>query len=168
MSSYVDFWLKNKDGAVTHILSYSRNNHIYKAIYEAGMTGIRTLRSGGDSHFDFDIYAQPFSRKDSQTVREAIGADILLYKDYIKDYEKRIEFIKSVSDVSLDEKIKKYDQELEAIAETKDEIEDMERALNLLVTLEIIRETIGYSFPYEQRDLVDGVIYVGIDSVMES
>ena len=39
MSSYVTFWVKNKDGAVTRLCDFSRSTAIYQAARSIGLVG---------------------------------------------------------------------------------------------------------------------------------
>lgn len=47
MSSYVSFWVKNKDGAVTRLCDFSRSSFIYQVAQDIGINGKSVSSSWG-------------------------------------------------------------------------------------------------------------------------
>lgn len=139
MSSYINIYIKdNKTKRFTRLFSMSRSSAFYGAFE------------------DYNLWEKciPFSDK-LMLVKNNIEKKIEKYKNFIKEDEDKINFI-SQTNASLEEKLEKRDDCLDSIDGMKEEINDLEFALNLIQTLIIIVND-NYTAP-------DDTIYIGIEN----
>lgn len=140
MSCYINVYIKDsKTKRFTRLFSMSRSSSFYGAFK------------------DYTLWEKclPFSDKELILVKNSVEKEIEKYKNFIKEDEDKINFI-SQTNASLEEKLENRADCLDSIEGTREEISDLELALNLIQTLIIIVNN-NYTAP-------DDTIYIGVEN----
>ena len=163
MSSYVSFWVKNKDGAFTRLCDFSRSSEIYQACYNNGVKG-KVVKNEKDPYWP-TTYAEPYTKEKADAVIKTIEEKIKSHKKYIENYNKKIELIKDMKDTSIEDRLDYINDYENSIKEIEEDLDCTETEYNYLNFIEIIRDTIApYKATKEERDTV---IWAGIDCSIE-
>lgn len=163
MSSYVSFWVKNKEGAFTKLCDFSRSSEIYQACYENRVEG-KAVKKNDNDYFP-DTYAVPYTQEKAEDVVKTIEQKIKNYKKYIENYNKKIELIKDMKDTSVEDRLEYINDYENSIRETEEDLACLDAACNYLNFIEIIRDTVAsYKATKEERD---EIIWAGIDCSIE-
>lgn len=157
MSSYVSFWVRNKKGQYTPLFDFSRSNSIYQACYELGICG-KTVKRDENDYFG-DCYALPFTKQNSNEVRGWLEEEIQRGKKSIENYEELVKQMWQANN-SLEEKMEYINDYNQIIEELKEDLEQNQWGLNVVIAVEWIREANSYDNAAE-------VIYAGIDCRIE-
>lgn len=153
MSSYVSFWVKNQKGQITPLFDFSRSNTIYRAMWDCGIRGGKDYR------------AEPFTLDMAKEVRERLDSQLHTYTNYIRDYKDKIEMVKDFKNTTLEERLAVIEDCQNAIAEYKEELNQINFAIDILILIEEIRETnCDLNTTREEKN---NVIWAGIDCHMK-
>lgn len=163
MSSYVEFWVRNKKGAVVRIDSYSRSNKIYQAIDEVGIE-CEYEDAPEKSLWERRRYAVPFTESRIHDVMTELNSEIEKTKNIIKDYKDKIELVKSIANSPLEEKMSYINDYLTSIEDWEQELTELEYAKNFVFFLSGIKSANSYGLTDEEKDKV---LWVGIDCNMK-
>lgn len=163
MSSYVSFWVKNKDGAITRLCDFSRSSFIYQAIKDVGPVGTYekpTPASGWDCY----CWAEPYTRANANEVLVLLNEKIKSWKDNIEKIKGKINLVRNMANTPVNEKLEAIDEYTESIDEYKLDLEQLEAATTQIGFLEIIRDTVSYGMSEEEKD---NCLWAGIDCNMK-
>lgn len=163
MSSYVSFWVKNKDGAVTRLCDFSRSSFIYQAARDVGIEGEYDEQTGKDI-WDRDKWAESYTIKKSDELLTQINKKINSWKDSIKKIKEKIDMVKNMANTPLTEKLDVIDEYIMSIDEYKLDLEQLEAAAVQINFLEIIRDTVSYGMSEEEKN---NCLWAGIDCNMK-
>lgn len=163
MSSYVSFWVKNKDGAVTRLCDFSRSTVIYQAARNIGLVGIYEKPTPA-SAYDCYCWAEPYTIKKSDELLAQIKEKIQSWKNSIEKIKEKINIIKNIANTPLNEKLEAIDEYTASIDEYKLDLEQFEAAATQIDFLEIIRDTVSYGMSEEEKD---NCLWAGIDCSMK-
>ena len=152
MSSYISFWVKNKDGAVTRLCDFSRSSFIYQVAREVGIEG-KYDEQTDKNIWDRNKWAEPYTKADSNEILTRLNEKIKSWKNSIEKIKEKINIVKNMANTPLNEK-------LEAIDEYELELEQLEAAVTQIDLLEIIRETVSYGMSEEEKN---NCLWAGID-----
>ena len=161
MSSYVSFWVKNKNGAVTSLCDFSRSSAIYQACNDAG---INCEKVPNEKDFFPDRYAIPYTEEMANEVLRLLKKEIDNNKKYIEQYERKINLVKDMKNTTVEERVAYIDVYDNSIIEAEADLEEIEAAYNYINFLEIIRDNVSYGYP---KDKLNEILWVGIDCVMK-
>lgn len=160
MSSYVNFWVKNKNGAVTNLCDFCRSSAIYQACYNSG---IDCEKVPNEKDFFPDRYAIPYTEEMANEVLGHLREEIDNNKKYIEQCERKINLVKDMKNTAVEERINYIDTYDNSIIEANAYLEEVEAAYNYINFLEIIRENVSYGYP---KDKLNEILWVGIDCIM--
>ena len=163
MSSYVSFWVKNKDGAVTRLCDFSRSTAIYQAARSIGLVGTYEKPTPA-SCWDCPCWAEPYTIKKSDELLAQINEKIKSWKDSIEKIKEKINIIKDIANTPLNEKLEAIDEYTASIDEYKLDLEQLEAAAAQVNFLEIIRDTVSYGMSEEEKN---NCLWAGIDCNMK-
>ena len=163
MSSYVSFWVKNKDGAVTRLCDFSRSSFIYQAAREVGIEG-KYDEQTDKNIWDRDKWAEPYTIKKSDELLTQINKKINSWKDSIKKIKEKIDMVKNMANTPLTDKLDVIDEYIVSIDEYKLDLEQLEAAAAQINFLEIIRDTVSYGMSEEEKN---NCLWAGIDCNMK-
>ena len=163
MSSYVSFWVKNKDGAVTRLCDFSRSSFIYQAARETGIEGQYDEQTDKNI-WDRNKWAEPYTKADSNEILARLNEKIKSWKDSIKKIKEKIDMVKNMANTPLTEKLDVIDEYIVSIDEYKLDLEQLEAAATQINFLEIIRDTVSYGISEEEKD---NCLWAGIDCNMK-
>lgn len=163
MSSYVSFWVKNKDGAVTRLCDFSRSSFIYQAAREAGIEG-KYDEQTDKNIWDRDKWAEPYTKANADEILTHLNKKIKSWKDSIKKIKEKIDMVKNMANTPLTEKLDVIDEYIVSIDEYKLDLEQLEAAATQINFLEIIRDTVSYGMSEEEKD---NCLWAGIDCNMK-
>ena len=163
MSSYVSFWVKNKDGAVTRLCDFSRSSFIYQAAREAGIEG-KYDEQTDKNIWDRDKWAEPYTKANADEIFTRLNEKIKSWKDSIEKIKEKIDMIKNMANTPLTEKLDVIDEYIMSIDEYKLDLEQLEAAAAQINFLEIIRDTVSYGMSEEEKD---NCLWAGIDCSMK-
>lgn len=163
MSSYVSFWVKNKDGAVTRLCDFSRSSFIYQAAREIGIEG-KYDEQTDKNIWDRDKWAEPYTKANADEILTRLNEKIKSWKDSIEKIKEKINIIKDMENTPLNEKLDFIDEYIISIDEYKLDLEQLEAAATQINFLEIIRDTISYGMSEEEKD---NCLWAGIDCNMK-
>lgn len=163
MSSYVSFWVKNKDGAVTRLCDFSRSSFIYQAARDVGIEGVYDKQTD-KSILDRDKWAEPYTRANANEVLAHLNEKIKSWKDSIEKIKEKINIVKNMANTSLNEKLEAIDEYTESIDEYKLDLEQLEAAATQIGFLEIVRDTVSYGMSEKEKD---NCLWAGIDCAMK-
>ena len=163
MSSYVSFWVKNKDGAVTRLCDFSRSTAIYQAARSIGLVGTYEKPTPA-SAWDCSCWAEPYTIKKSDELLAQINEKIKSWKDSIEKIKEKINIVKNMANTPLNEKLEAIDEYTRSIDDYKLDLEQLEAAATQIDFLEIIRDTVSYGMSEEEKD---NCFWAGIDCNMK-
>lgn len=163
MSSYISFWVKNKDGAVTRLCDFSRSSFIYQAARDVGIEGEYDKQTDKNI-WDRDKWAEPYTIKKSDELLTRLNEKIKSWKDSIEKIKEKINMIKDIANTPLNEKLEAINEYTESINEYKLDLEQLEAAATQIGFLEIIRDTVSYGMSDEEKD---NCLWAGIDCAMK-
>ena len=163
MSSYVTFWVKNKDGAVTRLCDFSRSTAIYQAARSIGLVGTYEKPTPA-SCWDCPCWAEPYTIKKSDELLAQINEKIKSWKNSIEKIKEKINIIKDIANTPLNEKLEAIDEYTASIDEYKLDLEQLEAAAAQVNFLEIIRDTVSYGMSEEEKN---NCLWAGIDCNMK-
>ena len=163
MSSYVSFWVKNKDGAITRLCDFSRSSFIYQAAREAGIEG-KYDEQTDKNIWDRDKWAEPYTKANADEIFTCLNEKIKSWKDSIEKIKEKIDMIKNMANTPLTEKLDVIDEYIMSIDEYKLDLEQLEAAAAQINFLEIIRDTVSYGMSEEEKD---NCLWAGIDCSMK-
>ena len=163
MSSYVSFWVKNKDGAVTRLCDFSRSSFIYQAAREAGIEG-KYDEQTDKNIWDRNKWAEPYTKANADEILTRLNKKIKSWKDSIKKIKEKIDMVKNMANTPLTEKLDVIDEYIMSIDEYKLDLEQLEAAAAQINFLEIIRDTVSYGMSEEEKD---NCLWAGIDCSMK-
>lgn len=163
MSSYVSFWVKNKDGAVTRLCDFSRSSFIYQAAREVGIEG-KYDEQTDKNIWDRDKWAEPYTKANADEILTRLNEKIKSWKDSIEKIKEKINIIKDMANTPLNEKLEAIDEYTASIDEYKLDLEQLEAAATQINFLEIIRDTVSYGMSEEEKD---NCLWAGIDCNMK-
>ena len=163
MSSYVSFWVKNKDGAVTRLCDFSRSSFIYQAAREVGIEG-KYDEQTDKNIWDRDKWAEPYTKANADEILTHLNKKIKSWKDSIKKIKEKIDMVKNMANTPLTEKLDVIDEYIVSIDEYKLDLEQLEAAATQINFLEIIRDTVSYGMSEEEKD---NCLWAGIDCSMK-
>lgn len=163
MSSYVSFWVKNKDGAVTRLCDFSRSSFIYQAAREVGIEG-KYDEQTDKNIWDRDKWAEPYTKANADEILTRLNEKIKSWKDSIEKIKEKINIIKDMENTPLNEKLDVIDEYIASIDEYKLDLEQLEAAATQIGFLEIIRDTVSYGMSEEEKD---NCLWAGIDCSMK-
>ena len=163
MSSYVSFWVKNKDGAVTRLCDFSRSSFIYQAAREVGIEG-KYDEQTDKNIWDRDKWAEPYTKANADEILTRLNEKIKSWKDSIKKIKEKIDMVKNMANTPLAEKLDAIDEYIVSIDEYKLDLEQLEAAATQINFLEIIRDTVSYGISEEEKD---NCLWAGIDCNMK-
>lgn len=163
MSSYVSFWVKNKDGAVTRLCDFSRSTEIYQAARNIGLVGTYEKPTPA-SCWDCSCWAEPYTIKKSDELLAQINDKIKSWKDSIEKIKEKIDMVKNMANTPLTEKLEAINEYTESIDEYKLDLEQLEAAATQINFLEIIRDTVSYGMSEEEKN---NCLWAGIDCNMK-
>ena len=163
MSSYVTFWVKNKDGAVTRLCDFSRSTAIYQAARSIGLVGTYEKPTPA-SCWDCPCWAEPYTIKKSDELLAQINEKIKSWKDSIEKIKEKINIVKDIANTPLNEKLEAIDEYTASIDEYKLDLEQLEAAATQINFLEIIRDTASYGMSEEEKN---NCLWAGIDCNMK-
>ena len=153
MSSYVSFWAKNRDGAVTPLCSFCRSSEFYQAAQEAGIEGIWEDNKEKEM-WQRDKWAEPYTQEKASKFETIIKDKISQTKERINELEKKINFIKDMANTTIDERLQVIAEYDEYLAEYKEDLEALQAAAAYINFLEDIRDSVAPSYrsTKEERD----------------
>lgn len=163
MSSYVSFWVKNKDGAVTRLCDFSRSSFIYQVAREAGIDG-KYDEQADKSIWDRDKWAEPYTAAVADEVLTRLNKKISSWKDSIEKIKEKINIVKDMTNTPLSEKLEAIDEYTESMDEYRLDLKQLEAAATQIDFLEIVRDTVSYGMPEEEKD---NCLWAGIDCTMK-
>ena len=164
MSSYVSFWVKNKDGAVTRLCDFSRSTAIYQAASYAGINGKYDEQPDGGILWDRDKWAEPYTKAKANEILTYLNEKIKSWKDSIEKIKEKINIVKNMANTPLNEKLEAIDEYTTSIDDYKLDLEQLEAAATQIDFLEIIRDTVSYGMSEEEKDYC---LWTGIDCDMK-
>ena len=164
MSSYVSFWVKNKDGAVTRLCDFSRSSFIYQAASYAGINGKYDEQPDGGILWDRDKWAEPYTKAKANEILAYLNEKIKSWKDSIEKIKEKINIVKNMANTPLNEKLEAIDEYTRSIDDYKLDLEQLEAAATQIDFLEIIRDTVSYGMSEEEKD---NCLWAGIDCNMK-
>lgn len=163
MSSYVSFWVKNKDGAVTRLCDFSRSSFIYQVAREVGIDG-KYDKQTDKNIWDRDKWAEPYIKANADEILARLNEKIKSWKDSIEKIKEKINIIKDMANTPLNEKLEAIDEYTMSIDEYELDLEQLEAAVTQIDFLEIIRDTVSYGMSEEEKD---NCLWAGIDCNMK-
>lgn len=163
MSSYISFWVKNKDGAVTRLCDFSRSSFIYQVAREVGIEG-KYDEQTDKNIWNRNKWAEPYTKADSNEILTRLNEKIKSWKDSIKKIKEKIDMVKNMANTPLTEKLEAIDEYTEFIDDYKLDLEQLEAAATQINFLEIIRDTVSYGMSKEEKD---NCLWAGIDCSMK-
>ena len=163
MSSYISFWVKNKDGAVTRLCDFSRSSFIYQVAREVGIEG-KYDEQTDKNIWDRDKWAEPYTKANADEILTCLNKKIKSWKDSIKKIKEKIDMVKNMANTPLTEKLDVIDEYIASIDEYKLDLEQLEAAAIQINFLEIIRDTASYGMSEEEKD---NCLWAGIDCSMK-
>lgn len=163
MSSYVSFWVKNKDGAVTRLCDFSRSSFIYQVAREVGIEG-KYDEQTDKNIWDRDKWADPYTKEKANEILAHLNEKIKSWKDSIEKIKEKINIVKSMANTPLNEKLEAIDEYTRSIDDYKLDLEQLEAAATQIDFLEIIRDTVSYGMSKEEKD---NCLWAGIDCSMK-
>lgn len=163
MSSYVSFWVKNKDGAVTRLCDFSRSSFIYQAAREVGIEG-KYDEQTDKNIWDRNKWAEPYTKANADEILTRLNEKIKSWKDSIKKIKEKIDMVKNMANTPLTEKLDVIDEYIMSIDEYKLDLEQLEAAAVQINFLEIIRDTVSYGLSKEEKN---NCLWAGIDCNMK-
>lgn len=163
MSSYVTFWVKNKEGAITRLCDFCRSSFIYQAAREAGIDG-KYDEQTNKSMWDRDKWAEPYTKAKANEILAYLNERIKSWKDGIEKIKEKIDIVKNMTNTPLNEKLEAIDEYTESIDEYKTDIKQLEADAAKINFLEIIRDTVSYGISKEEKD---NCLWAGIDCSMK-
>lgn len=163
MSSYVSFWVKNKDGAVTRLCDFSRSSFIYQAAREVGIEG-KYDEQTDKNIWDRDKWAEPYTKANADEILTHLNEKIKSWKNSIEKIKEKINIIKDIANTPLNEKLEAIDEYTASIDDYKQDLEQLEAAATQINFLEIIRDTASYGMSEEEKD---NCLWAGIDCNMK-
>ena len=163
MSSYVSFWVKNKNGAVTRLCDFSRSTTIYQAAKEVGIEG-KYDEQTDKNIWDRDKWAEPYTKANADEILARLNEKIKSWKDSIEKIKEKINIIKDIANTPLNEKLEAIDEYTASIDEYKLDLEQLEAAATQIGFLEIIRDTVSYGMSEEEKN---NCLWAGIDCSMK-
>lgn len=163
MSSYISFWIKNKDGAVIRLCDFSRSTPIYQAARDIGLKGIYEKPTPA-SLFDCYCWAEPYTIKKADELLAQIKEKINSWKESVEKIKEKINIIKDITNTPLNEKLEAINEYTSSIDEYKLDLEELEAAATQIIFLEQIRDTATYGWSEEEKDKC---LWAGIDCEMK-
>lgn len=163
MSSYVSFWVKNKNGAVTRLCDFSRSSFIYQAARETGIEG-KYDEQTDKNIWDKDKWAEPYTKANADEILTHLNEKIKSWKNSIEKIKEKINIIKDIANTPLNEKLEAIDEYTASIDDYKQDLEQLEAAATQINFLEIIRDTASYGMSEEEKD---NCLWAGIDCNMK-
>ena len=163
MSSYVTFWVKNKDGAVTRLCDFSRSTAIYQAARSIGLVGTYEKPTPA-SCWDCFCWAEPYTIKKSDELLAQINDKIKSWKDSIEKIKEKIDMVKNMANTPLTEKFDALAEYTASIDECKIDVEEFEAADTQINLVEIIRDTVSCGMSEEEKN---NCLWAGIDCNMK-
>ena len=163
MSSYISFWVKNKDGAVTRLCDFSRSSFIYQVAREVGIEG-KYDEQIDKNIWDRNKWAEPYTKADSNEILTRLNEKIKSWKDSIEKIKEKINIVKNMANTPLNEKLEAIDEYTMSIDEYELDLEQLEAAATQIDLLEIIRATVSYGMSKEEKD---NCLWAGIDCNMK-
>lgn len=163
MSSYVSFWVKNKDGAVTRLCDFSRSSFIYQVAQDIGING-KYDEQTDKNIWDRNKWAESYTEADSNEILTRLNEKIKSWKDSIEKIKEKINIIKDMANTPLNEKLEAINEYTASIDEYKLDLEQLEAAATQIDFLEIIRDTVSYGMSKEEKD---NCLWAGIDCNMK-
>ena len=163
MSSYVSFWVKNKDGAVTRLCDFSRSSFIYQAAREVGIEG-KYDEQTDKNIWDRDKWAEPYTKANADEILTRLNEKIKSWKNSIEKIKEKINIIKDIANTPLNEKLEAIDEYTASIDDYKQDLEQLEAAATQINFLEIIRDTASYGMSEEEKN---NCLWAGIDCNMK-
>ena len=164
MSSYVSFWVKNKDGAITRLCDFSRSSFIYQAASYAGINGKYDEQPDGGILWDRDKWAEPYTKAKANEILTYLNEKIKSWKNSIEKIKEKINIVKNMANTPLNEKLEAIDEYTRSIDDYKLDLEQLEAAATQIDFLEIIRDTVSYEMSEEEKD---NCLWAGIDCNMK-
>lgn len=163
MSSYVSFWVKNKDGAVTRLCDFSRSSFIYQVAREVGIEG-KYDEQTDKNIWDRNKWAEPYTKADSNEIFTHLNEKIKSWKDSIEKIKEKINIVKNMANTPLNEKLEAIDEYTRSIDDYKLDLEQLEAAATQINFLEIIRDTVSCGMSEEEKN---NCLWAGIDCNMK-
>lgn len=164
MSSYISFWIKNKDGTIIRLCDFCRSSKIYQMAKETGIDGIYDKKENQDI-WNVDKWAEPYTREKSSRIISVTNRWITETKERIIELNEKINLIKDMANSTIDEKLEKINDYENYIAEYKEDLESLTAAATQVYFLEEIRDTIcSYRSSNEEKD---NCLWAGIDCNMK-
>lgn len=162
MSSYVEFWAKNKKGAIIRLDSFSRSSKLYQTISEVGIN-CEYEDAPDKSMWERRRYAIPFTEARLSDVAAELDNEIDKTKKIIKEYKDKIILIKEIAGSTLEEKMSYINDYLASIEEWEQELIEIQYARDYLCFLKGVRSANSYGLATEEKDKI---LWVGIDCEM--
>lgn len=163
MSSYVSFWVKNKDGAVTRLCDFSRSSFIYQVAQDIGIDG-KYDEQTEKYIWDRNKWAEPYTEADSNEILTRLNEKIKSWKDSIEKIKEKINIIKDMANTPLNEKLEAINEYTVSIDEYKLDLEQLEAAAIQINFLENIRDTVSYGMSKAEKN---NCLWAGIDCNMK-
>ena len=162
MSSYVSFWVKNKNGANTRLCDFCRSSFIYQAAREAGIDGKYDEQT--NKSMCGDKWAEPYTKAKANEILAYLNERMKSCKDSIEKIRERIDIVKNITNTPLNEKLEAINEYTEYIDEYKTDIKQLEAAAAQINFLEIVRDTASYGMSEEEKN---NCLWAGIDCSMK-
>ena len=164
MSSYVTFWVKNKDGAIIRLCDFCRSTKLYQVAKEAGVDGEYDKPEEGKDIWSVDKWATNVSCDKLTRMLSIANEHIVNIKERVNELQEKINLIKDMANSTIDERLEAINDYEHYICEYKEDLEQLEAAAVQIAFLEEIRDSTWHSSTEVERDKV---LWAGIDCSMK-
>lgn len=164
MSSYVTFWVKNKDGAIIRLCDFCRSTKLYQVAKEAGVDGEYDKPEEGKDIWSVDKWATNVSCDKLTRMLSIANEHIVNIKERVNELQEKINLIKDMANSTIDERLEAINDYEHYICEYKEDLEQLEAAAVQIAFLEEIRDSTWHSSTEIERDKV---LWAGIDCSMK-
>lgn len=160
MSSYVTFWVKNKDGAITRLCDFCRSSKLYQIAKEVGIDGTYDKPKGDKDIWSVNKWANNVSCDKLTKMLSIANKYIVNNKERINELQEKINLIKDMAHSTIEERLDAINDYEHYICEYKTDIEQLEAAAAQIAFLEEIKDSAWYGATETERD---NVLWAGID-----
>lgn len=164
MSSYVTFWVKNKDGAITRLCDFCRSSKLYQIAKEAGIDGTYDKPKGDKDIWSVNKWANNVSCDKLTKMLSIANEYIVNNKERINELQEKINLIKDMAHSTIEERLDAINDYEHYICEYKTNIEQLEAAAAQIAFLEEIKNSAWYGATETERN---NVLWAGIDCNMK-
>lgn len=164
MSSYITFWVKNKDGAITRLCDFCRSTNLYQVAKEAGIDGDYDKPEEGKDIWSVNKWATNVSCDKLTRMLSIANEQIVNIKERITELQEKINLIKDMANSTIDERLEAINDYEHYICEYKEDLEQLEAAVVQIAFLEEIRDS---AWSHSMKIDRDKILWAGIDCNMK-